>query len=202
MASEKAYYTILLSGMALFAAIAAYAKEPASVERAAVLTTVGHPDAHRKALEAYDRALTAKLTRLYAPKKARPPVVKTTVAKPMPIAKATPIRTVETHLPGDAKTALPAVQTPEDAVTTTLNAEIRGLYAACLKSGPRECCTPLIDHRAAMPLACGNRSPASTSVAARSQEASSSTENTASASTIPADGAETNPTVNASSTAM
>ena len=45
----------------------------------------------------------------------------------------------------------PPKSAPKDAIVSQLDSQIQGLYADCLKTGPKECCEPLIDIRAAMP---------------------------------------------------
>lgn len=145
--SQKTSYAIFLSFMALFAALAANAKEPAAAERAAVLAAIHDQAAYAKALEAYDR----RLTHVFAPTPVKGVVAKAKIkakkkaVRPKAIAQATPLKAEPPK--------------PVDAVMATLNAQLQGVYNDCLKSNPKECCTPLLDH-GAIPASCRESSPA------------------------------------------
>ncbi len=150
----KTSYAIFLSTLALFAALAAHAKEPAASERSAVLSAAraGNQAAYAKALERYNEALSVA----FKPK-AQP------IRKPAStalVAHAQAIAHKETNLPDDSKKVLASTE-PKDAVMAALTPELQKSYQDCLKAGPAECCQPMIDSRASLPMSCVNRDIAS-----------------------------------------
>lgn len=159
--SGKTSYAIFLSTLALFAALASHAKEPASSERSAVLSAVraGNQAAYAKALERYNARLSVE----FAPKSKPKPKAIRKLASISAVAQAKEISTnsvsvahEETNLPDDSKKGLPSVKS-EDPVMANLSESLKKNYQDCLKSGSPECCRPMIDSRASLPMACVNR---------------------------------------------
>ena len=167
--SQKTSYAIFLSFMALFAALAANAKEPAAAERAAVLSAVGNQTAYAKALEAYDR----KLTRIFAPKPGKGIIAKAkakarkTVARPKAIAhEIAPKPEVVKAEPVKAEPVEQPIGKPvEQAIDQSVDKPI----------GPPSGQPIAVDHSV-------DRAPASDSTSAAIEEATAQTE--AAASTI------------------
>lgn len=171
--SGKSLYAVLISCMTLFALAAQAGGEPAGRERAAVLAAAraGNQAAYAKALERYNE----RLTREFAPKrKAYGKVLGKAVGRPLAVTQK--LKAAVASPPG--YTAPHKIAAIDPAISLA--------FQDCLKTGPKDCCTPIIDKRAAMPASCVNRALAS-QPAEESMSLGASSDSTASAEVTPTD---------------